>query len=32
MKDEKCTYRDAHFQEDLDSLKINIARIISLLE
>jgi hypothetical protein len=31
MVDEECAHRSAHFQE-LDSLKINMARITSLLE
>jgi hypothetical protein len=33
MKDKKQHARcDAHFQEELDSLKANMARITSLLE
>jgi hypothetical protein len=31
MVDEECAHRGAHFQK-LDSLKINMARITSLLE
>ena len=32
MKDKKHARCDAHFQEELDSLKANMARITSLLE
>jgi hypothetical protein len=32
MKDEECVYHDAHFQEELDSLKVSVARLTSLLE
>jgi hypothetical protein len=32
MKDEEHVHRDSHFQEELDSLKINMARIANLVE
>jgi hypothetical protein len=32
MKDEEHVHYDARFQEELDSLKINMAHITSLLE
>lgn len=32
MKDEEHAHRDAHFQEQLESLKASVARIASLLE
>jgi hypothetical protein len=32
MEDEEHVHHDARFQEELDSLKINMARITSLLE
>jgi hypothetical protein len=32
MNDEQCSHRDAYFQEELDSLKFNMARITSLLK
>jgi hypothetical protein len=32
IEDEECAHCDAHFQEELDSLKLNMARITSLLE
>jgi hypothetical protein len=32
MKDEEHAHRDAHFQEQLESLKASVARITSLLE
>jgi hypothetical protein len=32
MEDEEHACYDAHFLEELDSLKVNMARIISLLE
>lgn len=32
MKNEERAHRDAHFQEDLDSLKTSMARIVSLFE
>jgi hypothetical protein len=32
MKDEEHTHCDAHFQEELDSLKVNMACIASLLK
>jgi hypothetical protein len=32
MEDEECAHRDAHFQEELESLKTSIARLTSLLE
>ena len=32
MEDEECAYREAHFQEELDSLKVSVARLTSLLE
>jgi hypothetical protein len=32
MKDEERAHRDAHFQEELESLKTNVARLTSLLE
>ena len=32
MKDEECSHRNAHFQEKLESLKANVARLTSLLE
>lgn len=30
IKDEECVHHDAHFQWKLDSLKLNMAHIISL--
>jgi hypothetical protein len=32
MEDEERTHCDAHFQEELESLKTSVARLISLLE
>jgi len=32
MEDEERTQRDAHFQEELESLKTSVARLTSLLE
>jgi hypothetical protein len=32
MEDEECAYREAHFQEELDSLKDSVARLTSLFE
>jgi hypothetical protein len=32
MEDEERAHRDAHFQEELESLKANVARLTSLLE
>ena len=32
MKDEEHAYREAHFQEELDSLKVSVACLTSLLE
>ena len=32
MEDAKCAHRDAHFQEELESLKTSVARLTSLLE
>jgi hypothetical protein len=32
MKDEECAHHDAHFQEELDSLKVNMVCITSMLE
>jgi len=32
MEDEERAYREAHFQEELDSLKVSVARLTSLLE
>jgi hypothetical protein len=32
MKDKERVHHDDHFQEDLDSLKVNLAHITSLLE
>jgi hypothetical protein len=32
MEDEECAHRDAHFQEELQSLKESVARLTSLLE
>jgi len=32
MEDEERAHRDAHFQEELESLKASVARLISLLE
>ena len=32
MGDEECVHRDAHIQEELDSLKASMARFASLLE
>lgn len=32
MEDEKHTHYDAHFQEALNSLKVSMVRIASLLE
>jgi hypothetical protein len=32
MEDEEHVHRDSHFQEELDSLKINMARITNLVE
>lgn len=32
MEHEKCAHHDDHFQEELKSLKVNMAHIVSLLE
>jgi len=32
MEDEECAHCDAHFQKELESLKISVARLTSLLE
>jgi hypothetical protein len=32
MKDEERAHCDAHFQEELESLKVSVARLTSLLE
>jgi len=32
IKDEERAYRDTHFQKELDSLKVGMARITSLLK
>ena len=32
MEHEERAYRDAHFQEVLDSLKVSVTRFTSLLE
>jgi hypothetical protein len=32
MEDEERAQRDAHFQEELESLKTSVARLTSLLE
>jgi len=32
MEDKECAHRDAHFQEELESLKASVARLTSLLE
>jgi hypothetical protein len=32
MEDKECAHRDAHFQEELESLKTSVARLTSLLE
>jgi hypothetical protein len=32
MEDEECAHRDAHFQEELESLKTSMARLTSLLK
>ena len=32
MKDKERAYREALFQEELDSLKVSVARLTSLLE
>jgi len=32
MEDEERAYREAHFQEELDSLKVSVAPLTSLLE
>jgi len=32
MEDEERAHRDAHFQEELESLKTSVARLTSLLE
>jgi len=32
MEDEECAHRDAHFQEELKSLKTSMGRLTSLLE
>ena len=32
MKDEEHSHHNAHFQEELDLLKINMAHITSLIE
>jgi hypothetical protein len=32
MEDEEHAQRDAHFQEELESLKTSVARLTSLLE
>jgi hypothetical protein len=32
MEDKERAHRDAHFQEELESLKTSVARLTSLLE
>ena len=32
MKDEEHAYRDAHFHKELDSLKVSVTCLTSLLE
>ena len=32
MGDKECAHCDAHFQEELDSLKVSVTRLTSLLE
>ena len=32
MEDEERAHRDAHFQEELESLKTSVARLTSLLK
>ena len=32
MKDEERAYHDAYFQEELNSLKVSVARIASVLK
>jgi hypothetical protein len=32
MEDEECAHCDAYFQEELESLKVSVARLTSLLE
>jgi hypothetical protein len=32
IEDEERAYREANFQEELDSLKVSVARLTSLLE
>jgi hypothetical protein len=32
MEDEERAHRDAHFQEELESMKTSVARLTSLLE
>jgi hypothetical protein len=32
MEDEKCANSDAHFQEELESLKTSMTRLTSLLK
>jgi hypothetical protein len=32
MEDEESTHRDAHFQEELESLKASVARLTSFLK
>jgi hypothetical protein len=32
MEDEECAHHDAHFQEELESLKTSVARLTGLLE
>jgi hypothetical protein len=32
MKDEECAHRNAHFQEELESLKLKVARLTILLK
>jgi hypothetical protein len=32
IEDKECAHRDAHFQEELKSLKVSVARFTSLFE
>jgi hypothetical protein len=32
MEDEECVHHEAHFKEELESLKTDVARLTSLLE
>ena len=32
MEDEECAHSDAHFREELDSIKANMAHIISWIK